>query len=109
MKSSAVAALMQLSVSSVDKCINKALQFGIHQALEDFKRSGRSVELTAEAKAWIVSLACQKPKELGYSYELWTMKLLAEHVREYAVEQGSSERSTDGKRHGFATSRCTRA
>lgn len=88
MKSSAIAALMQLSVSSVDKCINKALQFGIHQALEDFKRSGRPVELTSEARAWIVSLACQKPKELGYSYELWTMKLLAEHVREHAVEQG---------------------
>lgn len=88
MKSSAIAVLMQLRVTSVDKCINKALKFGIHKALEDFKRSGRPVELTAEARAWIVSLAYQKPKELGYSYELWTMKLLAQHVREHAVEQG---------------------
>lgn len=88
MKSSAIAALLKISVPSVDKCINKALQFGIHQALEDFKRSGRPAELTPEAKAWIVSLACQKPGELGYSYELWTMNLLAQHVRENAVAQG---------------------
>jgi len=48
MKSSAIAARLQISIPSVDKCINKALQFGVHQAqaLEDFKRSGRPVELT---------------------------------------------------------------
>jgi len=88
MKSSAIASHMKISIPSVDKCIHKALQFGLHQALEDFKRSGRPVELTPEAKAWIVSLACQKPQELGYSYELWTMKLLAQHVKDNAVAQG---------------------
>lgn len=30
--------------------------------------------------------ACQKPKELGYSYELWTYALLQTHVRQQCVE-----------------------
>ena len=28
--------------------------------------------MTAEAKAWVVDLACRKAKELGYPHELWT-------------------------------------
>lgn len=44
--------------------------------------------MTPEAKAWVISLACQKPKELGYSYEVWTQRLLAQHVRNHAVSEG---------------------
>ena len=32
------------------------------------------------ARAWVVALACQKPKDLGYAEELWTMKLLSQHA-----------------------------
>jgi hypothetical protein len=32
--------------------------------------------------------ACQKPKELGYSYELWTYQLLTAHVRQHGVAAG---------------------
>jgi len=32
--------------------------------------------------------ACQKPKELGYSYELWTYRLLTAHVRQHCAEAG---------------------
>jgi transposase len=35
-----------------------------------------------------MSLACQKPKDLGYSYEFWTTRLLASHVRSHCVEAG---------------------
>ena len=38
----------------------------------------------AEAKAWVVNLACRKAKELGYPHELWTTRLLARHLREHA-------------------------
>src|SRR5690625_6263531 len=34
----------------------------------------------------IVSLACQKPIELGYAYEIWTTRLLAQHIKENAEE-----------------------
>src|SRR4249919_874275 len=37
----------------------------------------RTSTITAEAKAWLVSLACRKAKDLGYPHELWTTRLLA--------------------------------
>src|SRR5208337_860516 len=41
-----------------------------------------------EAKAWLVSLACRKAKDLGYPHELWTTRLLARHAREHGPAQG---------------------
>ena len=35
----------------------------------------RRPTITAEAKAWVVNLACRKAKELGYPHELWTALL----------------------------------
>lgn len=55
------------------------------------------MQITPEAKTWIVSLACQKPKELGYSYELWTTQLLVKHIRENAVEKGHLSVARIGK------------
>jgi hypothetical protein len=58
------------------------------QPLEDRPRPGKEPTITAEAKAWLVSLACQKPKELGYPHELWTTRLLARHAREHGPAAG---------------------
>ena len=33
-------------------------------------------------------LTSSKPKDLGYSYELWTTKLLAKHIREHCKKEG---------------------
>ena len=41
-----------------------------------------------DAIAWVQNCACQKPKELGYSYELWTYRLLTAHVRQHCVAEG---------------------
>ena len=38
--------------------------------------------------AWVQDCACQKPKELGYSYELWTYRLLIAHIRQHCVAVG---------------------
>jgi hypothetical protein len=40
------------------------------------------------ALAWLVSLACQKPKDVGYPHELWTTQLLARHGREHGPAGG---------------------
>jgi hypothetical protein len=37
-----------------------------------------------EARAWLVSLACDKAKDHAYPHELWTTRLLARHARENA-------------------------
>jgi len=74
--------------TKVYKCINKALQFGVFVALKDLPRSGRKKDITPEAETWVIDLACQKPKDLGYSYELWTTRLLASHVRDNCLDAG---------------------
>jgi transposase len=60
----------------------------VAQALVDLPGRGRRPAMTAEARAWVVSLACQKPKELGYAQELWTTRLLAQHVRSHCQTAG---------------------
>ena len=41
--------------------------------------NAKAIILTDDALAWIINLACQRPAELGYSQELWTLKNLHEH------------------------------
>src|SRR5258707_7639241 len=57
---------------TVQRCVERALASGPMAALDDRPRSGKEPTITAEAKAWLVSLACRKAKELGYPHELWT-------------------------------------
>ena len=66
----------------------KALQFGVDRALEDLPGRGRDAVITTEVRAWVLALACMKPKELGYSHELWTTRLLADHVRKHCRANG---------------------
>jgi len=72
----------------IERCIDKALQLGAITALDDLPRSGKPPEITIEAKAWLVNLACKKPKELDYSFELWTNRLLSKHAREHCKDEG---------------------
>jgi len=85
---SAIARSLHTNRPKVERCIDKSLELGAVAALEDLPRSGKAATITPEARAWVVSLACQKPKDLGYSYELWTTKLLASHVRERCEAEG---------------------
>ena len=66
----------------------RAVAEGPLAALDDRPRPGREPTITPEAKAWLVSLACRKAKELGYPYELWTTRLLARHAREHGPAGG---------------------
>ncbi|MHB1127964.1 MAG: IS630 family transposase [Bacillota bacterium] len=86
--STAIAKQLNICVPTVLLCIQKAREFGIHAALDDLKRTGKPKQFTSEAKAWILCIACQKPKDLGLSYELWTVRFLAQYIREHAVSQG---------------------
>ena len=83
---SAVARALRTNRPRVERTLDKALQMGVYAALPDMPGRGRRPRITKEAKAWVVSLACQKPKNLGYSYELWTTALLAKHIRGHCLE-----------------------
>src|SRR6202048_3845044 len=65
-----------------------ALGYGPLAAIEDRPRPGKEPVITPEAKAWLVSLACDKAKEHGYPHELWTTRLLARHARERGPTAG---------------------
>jgi hypothetical protein len=56
--------------------------------LDDSARPGKTATIKAEAKAWLVSLACQKTRDFGYPHEVWTTRLLARHAREYGPAAG---------------------
>ena len=77
-----------VSRGTVVLCIRKCLEFGLEAALGELPRPGRSRQLPDDAMAWVQHVACQKPKELGYSYELWTYQLLTAHVRQHCVAAG---------------------
>lgn len=85
---SSIARRMRTNRPRVERTINRALQVGVLASLEDLPRSGKPRSVSAEARAWLVSVACQKPKDLGYSLELWTTRLLATHAREHCAAAG---------------------
>ena len=85
---SAIARDLKTNRPKIERCINKALQLGIEASLVDLAGRGKPPSIAAEARAWLLSLACQKPKDLGYSYELWTTRLLAQHVQQHCIEAG---------------------
>jgi transposase len=68
--------------------INKALQMGAIPSLDDIPRTGRTATITDDAKTWLISLACAKPMDFGYSHEMWTTALLADHARKNCEENG---------------------
>ncbi len=73
---------------TVYKCIDKALSMGCEAGLSDLYHRPRDPVITPEAKAWVVSLACTPPKNLGMAAEMWTMNALATYVRSHAGEAG---------------------
>ena len=84
----AVARALGLHHQTVQRCVERAVAEGPMAALDDRPRPGREPRITLEAKAWLVSLACRKAKDLGYPHELWTTRLLARHAREHGPAEG---------------------
>jgi transposase len=84
----AVGRAVGVTHQTVQRCLARATRFGVMAALDDSPRPGKEPEITVEARAWLVSLACQKAKDLGYPHELWTTRLLARHAREHGLAAG---------------------
>jgi len=84
----AVARRAGVTHQTVTRCLERAAELGVIAALDDRPRAGRDPVITAEAKTWLVALACRKAKELGYPHELWTPRLLAAHARGHGPPAG---------------------
>ena len=79
---------------SVMLCLKKYADGGVENALFDAPGRGRNAEITDEEKAWIINIACQKPKDLGYSAETWTYARLTSHINKSAEAAGFIRLST---------------
>src|SRR5260370_21153614 len=81
---SAIQRALGISRVTIYHCLHKALAMGIEAGLKDAFHRPKEPVITGADKAWVVHLACTKPKELGYAAELWTRQSLALHVRQQA-------------------------
>src|SRR5215813_11847146 len=74
--------------ANLTRCLERAAELGVIEALDDRPRAGRDPVIAAKAKTWLVALACRKARELGYPHELWTTRLLAAHARQHGPAAG---------------------
>ena len=89
-----IAARLDVNINTVKLCLFKFKEGGVKRALFDDQRSGRPVEITDDAVAWIIDIACQRPADIGYSQELWTLKNLHQHIQNHAEEAGFTRLKT---------------
>ncbi|MFM7850300.1 MAG: IS630 family transposase [Rubrivivax sp.] len=79
------------------RCVDKALAAGVQMGLKDKYHRPHAPEITDAAKAWVVSVACTKPKDHGLAAELWTISALASFVSEGARAAGFDRLANAGK------------
>ena len=84
---------LKVDYRTVREWIKRVLDLGVKEGLVDKSRSGRPQVISAESRAWLVSLACMKPKDLGYPHEIWTQRLLVKHIRENCIKEGHPDLS----------------
>jgi transposase len=81
-----IAEKLDLHRNSVELCLRKYTASGMESALRDDSGRGRKAVLSDEDKTYVRNLACQKPTELGYAQELWTVRSLQNHIRKTCIE-----------------------
>jgi transposase len=84
---STIQKILSISRVTIYHCLHKALEMGMEAGLKDAFHRPKEAVIGIADKAWVVHLACTKPKDLGYAAELWTRKALATHVREHALAE----------------------
>lgn len=90
--SSDIAGELNISRHTVELWVKKYRSRTPKDSLEDLlsvsKGRGRKEQITGEARTWLISIACMKPKDLGYAAEVWTTSSLTKHIRTHAREAG---------------------
>jgi len=85
---STIQKIVGVSRVTIYHCLHKAIEMGVPAALKDTYHRPKEPVITAEAKAWVVHLACSKPKDFGYAAEVWSRQSLAYHIRKEAQVAG---------------------
>jgi transposase len=72
----------------VERSIDKALEYGPKQALDDLPRQGRPSQITDDAKSWVISIACRRPTDFGLASETWTYSALVKYIKNHCENEG---------------------
>lgn len=80
--------MINVSRPTIYKCIDKALAAGVDAGLKDFFHRPFDPVINNAAKAWVINLACTKPKDHDLAAELWTYSELAKYTRKHAPQAG---------------------
>ena len=88
MENTKIAEKLDIHRNSVELCLKKYAAAGMESALRDDAGRGRKAVLTDSDKAFVRSLACQRPAELGYAQELWTVRSLQRHIQKTCIKAG---------------------
>jgi len=83
-----IAEKLDIHRNSVELCLKKYVSSGLESALRDDAGRGRKAILTDEDKTYVRNLACQRPTELGYAQELWTVRSLRNHIKSKCLDAG---------------------
>lgn len=89
-----IAEKLDVCISVVRLCIEKYISGGIESALQDCKGRGRKAEITDTDITWVINKACQKPKEFGYSAELWYPTSFTRFINSIAEGEGHPRMAT---------------
>ena len=89
-----IADKLDICVSAVRLCIDKYNAGGIEAALHDSKGRGRKAEITDSDVTWVINKACQKPKDFGYSAELWYPASFTRFINSIAAQEDHPRMAT---------------
>lgn len=89
-----IADKLDICVTAVRLCIHKYTAGGIESALNDSNGRGRKAEITDSDITWVINKACQKPKDFGYSAELWYPASFTRFINSSAEKEGHPRMKT---------------
>lgn len=89
-----IADKLDITVPTVRLCIEKYNEGGIENALNGSKGRGRKAEITDADITWVINKACQKPKDYGYSAELWYPASFTRFINSAAEKEGHPRMAT---------------
>jgi transposase len=81
----------------VERSIDRALEYGPRQALNDLPRGGRPLLITDDARSWVLSVACKRPADYGFASETWTYSMLADYIKHNCEREGYPSLKNTGK------------
>ena len=89
-----IADKLDITVPTVRLCIEKYNEGGIENALNDSKGRGHKAEITDADITRVINKACQKPKDYGYSAELWYPASFTRFINSAAEKEGHPRMAT---------------